>query len=368
MEHNSHLRIQDATIVPHDFYDESDINNSDIHDDDDNKSQSTSSHELTNDNKSKSYDDDDMHMDTTMSNPPDIGDDGDNENINSDHEDDDINKSQLLSSDAAAVTSDNQSKPPDDDGMDMDMDMDMNTGMDRNMDHKENDEATQTGNQSWRHHLQEIYVPMPTLSSDDSEDSDDNDDNTSDDDNSTSCQSPSSTSDWTSDSDSVDENELDLSMRDMANMLELGRLPLYTGSDITVLACVVTLFKAQATFKTKHVILKSQFDIMRWALPSGHNLPTYEISRRMIRYFGGIDVQNIPCCANSQCDFLFYDRPLRHDPNGEWQHASLTSCPRCGDPKNDAHGHPRKVFSWMGINQQLKNRYNTYEHCTLQRL
>ena len=238
--------------------------------------------------------------------------------------------------------------------MDMDMDMDMNLDMDIHMDMKH--EQHPPFNLSWLLRLQQMHVPIPDLST-----ASDNTDHSDSD-------ATHSDSSWTSDtevSDSEDDSDLHLSVEDMTDMLDLGQKPLYLGSDTTVLAVVTALFSAQARFKTKQVVLKSHFDILLWILPHGHNLPTYEVSRRMMRYFGGIDVQHIPCCAQPKCDFLFYDRPRRHDPNGDWQHASLTACPRCGHPKNDAQGKPRKTFTWLGINQQLKNRYYTYYHATL---
>ena len=159
-----------------------------------------------------------------------------------------------------------------------------------------------------------------------------------------------------SDTEVYPQTEDQTSQDDLTPLLDICFKPLYDGSDLTVLALIMSVFAAKAKFKCKLAVTRLNFNILRWALPSGHNLPTFGDSRRLMRYFGGTNIQRIPCCATRHCDFLFRDRPARHDPHSQFQFANLSHCPQCNSPKNDANGKPRKFFTWLGINEQLKQR------------
>ena len=144
--------------------------------------------------------------------------------------------------------------------------------------------------------------------------------------------------------------------KEVHQLIQQSFLPLYENANMSVLAVILTLFQARKKYRTKAVVIRSQFAIQRWTLPEGHNLPTYEESRIIMRHLGGSQIQHIPACSTKKCDFLFRNRPLRYDPESKFQHANLTHCPQCNETKNDSHGKPKATFTWVGINGQLKQR------------
>lgn len=138
--------------------------------------------------------------------------------------------------------------------------------------------------------------------------------------------------------------------------LQQALLPIYEGSRITVLALLTVIFRIDSKFKSKLALLRAHFDTIVWTLPPNHNLPDFKQCRQIMEVLSDINVVHIPCCSG--CDFLFYNR--RFDPNGLHRFASLSHCPKCGTSKNTVNGQPRKTFSWIGINDQLKQRYHLY--------
>ena len=173
-----------------------------------------------------------------------------------------------------------------------------------------------------------------------------------------------------SDQSDVSEDDLDLDLTPdhnediMQQLLQEAFMPLYTGSDITVLACITIVYRHHAKYKTKRASMNSIFDILHWTLPSGHNLPPFSRCSHTMQVLGGLSITKVPCC--SQCDFVFYDRPPALDPHGLHQFTRLTHCPKCNTPKLNSHGQPEKVFTWIGINTQLQKRYSLISYLCMQ--
>ena len=105
--------------------------------------------------------------------------------------------------------------------------------------------------------------------------------------------------------------------------------PLYLGSTISLLACILAIFRIRTTYKTKQIVIATIFTLLQWVLPKGHILPSFQDARIIIRRYGGLKVQKIPCCSKKGCDFLFRNRNVKYDPKLTQQHANLLYCPRC---------------------------------------
>ena len=81
------------------------------------------------------------------------------------------------------------------------------------------------------------------------------------------------------------------------------------------------------------------------AFPELSHLPSLQRLRSRITFLSGIKHVNYDCCKQSCCCFT-------------GPYAELTTCPFCTEPRFDASGHPRNVFSYIPLIPRLVNSYN----------
>jgi hypothetical protein len=93
-------------------------------------------------------------------------------------------------------------------------------------------------------------------------------------------------------------------------------------------------------YKLKHHLTVQAFEDARKAFPH-EDLPSWKSAQTRLNEVSGLTPFLYDCCVNSCCCFT-------------GPHESKKSCPYCDEPRFNAHGHPRKRFSYIPLIPRLK--------------
>lgn len=155
-----------------------------------------------------------------------------------------------------------------------------------------------------------------------------------------------------SDTDAADE----VKEEPLADEVEDGEGMMFPGSSISVVvACFLVIDQMQRSGMAA-TRMEEWWDLLCTLLPTDHALPPFNKARSLITSLAAIRSIDYDVCLKD-C-VIYRNRPDFVDPTHAHHYAdpALANCPVCGGARFKVNGKPTKIFSWLGINDQLKAR------------